>query len=61
MIYSNPDNWHFRLESIEGASAADLERNSVVKESLTTAADGKKYRTDCNTLDVIISLGYPLK
>jgi hypothetical protein len=30
-----------------------LAKNSVVKESLTTAADGKKYRTKYYNLDVI--------
>ncbi len=33
----------------------ELDKNSVVKESLTTAADGKKYKTTCYNLDVIIS------
>ena len=36
----------------------ELEENSVVKESLTTAKDGKKYRTKFYNLDVIISVGY---
>ena len=40
---------------------AELERTSVVKESLTTAADGKKYRTKFYNLDVIISVGYRVK
>ncbi|GHV74167.1 hypothetical protein AGMMS49940_14690 [Spirochaetia bacterium] len=39
----------------------ELERNSVVKESLTTATDGKKYRVDYYNLDVIISVGYRVK
>jgi len=34
---------------------------SVVKESLTTAADGKKYQTKYYNLDVIISVGYRVK
>jgi hypothetical protein len=33
----------------------ELEENSVVKEYLTTAADGKNYRTKYYNLDVIIS------
>lgn len=33
----------------------------VVKESLTTAADGKKYKTKFYNLDVIISVGYRVK
>ena len=36
----------------------ELEVNSVRKESLLTAADGKKYRTKFYNLDVIISVGY---
>jgi len=39
----------------------ELAKNSVVKESLTTAADGKKYRTKYYNLDVIISVGYRVK
>ena len=39
----------------------ELEENSVVKESLTTARDGKKYKTKYYNLDVIISVGYRVK
>lgn len=39
----------------------ELDADSVVKESLTTAADGKKYRTKYYNLDVIISVGYRVK
>ena len=39
----------------------ELESNSVVKESLTTASDGKKYKTKYYNLDVIISVGYRVK
>lgn len=39
----------------------ELERNSAVKESLTTASDGKKYSTSFYNLDVIISIGYRIK
>jgi len=39
----------------------ELEANSVVKESLTTAADGKKYMTKHYSLDIIISIGYRVK
>lgn len=39
----------------------ELERDAVVKESLTTAADGKRYRTKLYNLDVIISVGYRVK
>ncbi len=39
----------------------ELEENSVCKDSLHTAADGKKYRTKYYNLDVIISVGYRIK
>ena len=39
----------------------ELNKDSVVKESLTTAADGKKYRIAFYNLDVIISVGYRVK
>ena len=39
----------------------ELNAISVVKESLTTASDGKKYRTKYYNLDVIISVGYRVK
>jgi hypothetical protein len=39
----------------------ELDENSVVKEYLTTAADGKNYRTKYYNLDVIISVGYRVK
>ena len=39
----------------------ELVESSVRKESLLTAADGKKYRTKLYNLDVIISVGYRVK
>ena len=39
----------------------ELERNSVVKHSLTTARDGKEYKVNYYNLDVIISVGYRVK
>lgn len=42
-------------------SEGELREDSVVKESLTTAADGKKYATKLYNLDVIISVGYRVK
>lgn len=39
----------------------ELDENSVCKDSLRTAADGKKYRTKYYNLDVIISVGYRIK
>jgi hypothetical protein len=42
-------------------SERELREDSVVKESLTTAADGKNYATKFYNLDVIISVGYRVK
>lgn len=39
----------------------ELNAISVVKEYLTTASEGKKYRTKYYNLDVIISVGYRVK
>ena len=39
----------------------ELDRLSVVKESFTTASDGKNYRIKYYNLDVIISVGYRVK
>ena len=40
---------------------SELDKNSVVKEYLTTASDGKNYNTKYYNLDVIISVGYRVK
>ena len=39
----------------------ELEEVSVVKDYLTTASDGKKYKTKFYNLDAIISVGYRIK
>lgn len=39
----------------------ELEKDSVVKEYLTTGVDGKNYKTKFYNLDVIISVGYRVK
>lgn len=39
----------------------ELKENSVVKDFLTTAADGKSYLTNYYNLDLIISVGYRVK
>jgi hypothetical protein len=39
----------------------ELNKKSVVKESLTTATDGKQYLVKYYNLDVIISVGYRVK
>lgn len=39
----------------------ELQQNSVVKESLTTAADGKRYQTMLYSLDAILAVGYRVR
>jgi len=39
----------------------ELLQSSVVKESLTTASDGKKYRTKLYNLDLILAIGYRVR
>jgi len=39
----------------------ELREISVVKESLTTAADGKKYSTKLYNLDLILAIGYRVR
>ena len=39
----------------------ELQEDSVVKDFLTTAADGKNYRTKHYNLDAILSVGYRVK
>jgi len=39
----------------------ELKADSVVKESLTTAADGKNYLTSYYNLDAILAVGYRVK
>ena len=48
---------HIRNVFAEG----ELQPGAVVKEFLTTAADGKNYQTKLYNLDVIISVGYRVK
>lgn len=40
---------------------AELGETSVVKESFTTAADGKSYRTKLYRLEMILAVGYRVK
>jgi hypothetical protein len=48
---------HLRNVFAEG----ELQADSVIKEFLTTAADGKNYATKHYNLDAIISVGYRVK
>ena len=42
-------------------SEGELDKNSVVKDFLTTAQDGKNYNVKYYNLDTIISVGYRVK
>lgn len=48
---------HVRNVLAEG----ELQVESVVKQDLTTAADGKRYRTQLYSLDMILAVGYRVK
>ena len=48
---------HVRNVLAEG----ELLREAVVKEDLTTASDGKRYRTQLFSLDMILAIGYRVK
>ncbi|HEX5391788.1 MAG TPA: virulence RhuM family protein [Rhodocyclaceae bacterium] len=50
-------NIHIRNILKEGELGAD----SVIKESLITAADGKRYRTKLYRLEMILAVGYRVK
>ncbi|MBA4093962.1 MAG: hydroxyacid dehydrogenase, partial [Candidatus Accumulibacter sp.] len=39
----------------------ELDPEVVVKDSLTTAADGKRYRTQLYNLDAILAVGYRVR
>ena len=39
----------------------ELDEGSVVKESLTTAADGKNYRTKLYRLELVLAVGYRVR
>lgn len=40
---------------------SELSEDSVVKDSLTTAADGKRYNTKLYNLDLILAIGYRVR
>lgn len=58
-VGSNKQNISLHIKNI--FEARELDENSVIKEYLTTAADGKNYRTKYYNLNVIISVGYGVK
>ncbi|MFX1680494.1 virulence RhuM family protein [Mitsuaria sp. CC2] len=42
-------------------SEGELKAESAVKEDLTTAADGKRYKTQLYSLEMILAIGYRVK
>ncbi len=49
------------MNGVEICLNNELNENSVVKENLTTAKDGKNYKTKFYNLDLIIAVGYRVK
>ena len=59
LFYTTKQNISLHIKNI--FEEKELEENSVVKHSLTTAKDGKNYKTKFYNLDLIISVGYRVK
>lgn len=59
LFQTTKQNVSLHIKNIFGEG--ELDENSVVKDYLTTAADGKQYKTKYYNLDVIISVGYRVK
>jgi hypothetical protein len=59
LFHTTKQNVSLHIQNV--FSERELAEDSVVKESLTTAADGKNYATRLYNLDVIISVGYRVK
>ncbi len=49
------------LHIINILKEGELEKNSVVKEYLTTASDGKKYQVTFYSLDMILAIGFRVR
>jgi len=56
LFQTTPQNINIHLKNI--FSEGELSPDSVIKESLITASDGKKYRTQLYRLEAIIAVGY---
>ena len=59
LFQTSKQNISLHLQNI--FSDGELSLDSVVKESLTTASDGKRYRTKLYSLDAIICVGYRVR
>lgn len=56
LFQTTPQNINIHLKNI--FSEREVSQDSVIKESLITASDGKKYRTQLFRLEAIIAVGY---
>ena len=56
LFQTTPQNINIHLKNI--FSEGEVIENSVIKESLITASDGKKYRTQLYGFEAIIAVGY---
>jgi hypothetical protein len=59
LFQTTKQNISLHVKNVFGEN--ELQENSVVKEYLTTAQDGKRYQTKFFNLDVIISVGYRVR
>ena len=59
LFHSTKQNISLHVNNI--FKEGELAKNSAVKYSLTTASDGKNYKTSYYNLDIIISVGYRIK
>lgn len=59
LFQTSKQNISLHLKSI--FEDRELDADSVVKESLTTASDGKRYKTMLYSLDAILAVGYRVR
>lgn len=59
LFQTTPENITIHLKNI--FSEGELDPQSVTKESLVTASDGKNYRTKLYRLEAIIAVGYRIQ
>jgi len=56
LFQTTPQNINMHLKNI--FSEGEISQESVIKDSLITASDGKQYRTQLYRLEAIIAIGY---
>jgi hypothetical protein len=56
LFQTTPQNINIHLKNI--FTEGEISPESVIKESLIAASDGKQYRTQLYRLEVIIAIGY---